>query len=244
MSSSISAAGPAQLFCYASIVAGLVFVDAIALVVLSPHFRPLQNGLLADILALVILIVFLVLTLILPSIVIPLRYDVLVATTLLSISRFRAYLICTVISIIAFLVLLMTTIWGTLLLPHSLTASEKEVVDCLFSLARIEAIYSSPERPGLALDRLMEELLFVDLTKGVTGGFPIADIRNIQLLKAGKFNRYVFTVHLGRLPYVEAIPRVYGGDTRYSFLALFTLDPDSLVSAVGGRSPGRHGRAV
>jgi hypothetical protein len=227
-------AGPSQLFCYASIAAALVFVDGFASVVLSPHFTPLQHGTLADFFILLIWISFMTLTFILPNFVIPLRYDVLIATTLLSISRFRAYLLCTVISLIACLIIFATTIWGTLLLPYRLTTLEREAVDCLFSLARLESIYAFPNHHGLPLDRLIDELSFIDLTKGETGGIAAADVRNIQLLKAGKLDRYVFTVHLGTLSYVEAVPRSYGGDTKYSFLAVYTPDPGSLLSGFGG----------
>jgi hypothetical protein len=238
--------GPSQLFCLASMAGGLVFLGGVVTFVTSPHFSPPRNDLLAAAIAVLIVVTWLTLTVILPILIIPLRYDVLIATTLFSISSARAYLICGIISVFAFSALLAAHIQSSVLLPRELTKSEREAVEELFSLARLESRLYSGSHSSLALDGLIEGLSAIDPTEGdvqeALGASAIADIRNIQRVDAGHSRQYVFTAYSGkRFSYVEAVPREYGSNTKHSFLIFCSSDPDAVLTGFGGDH--RGGRA-
>jgi hypothetical protein len=226
-------AGPNQLLSYASITAGLLLLFVTARV-MAQSYSPVPDTVLADVLVALLALVFLALILLFPFIIIPLYYDVLLATTLLTIPKLRACIICCGISLLTVIPLGAMALWDGYLLPCRLSNQERGAVDCLFSIARLESIYRYTKPEGIPLDKLIGEISPLGLNRGETGGFAPDDIKNIQLLQAGEFSRYSFLVHLGKLPYFEAIPRAYGQETRYSFLVLRPSDPDTLISGFGG----------
>ncbi len=225
--------GPVQFYSLASMTLGFVFLACVSAI----HLAPLNSQTLVDIVNLSVVLIYLTLAGILPLLIIPLRYDVLVATTLFPIGRLRAYLTCSSISLFAFVVLFAINIWSMVLFPWRLTATERQAVDCLFSLAHIEATYYSAIHSNLPLDQLIREFSNPprNLLDFIVAGRQPEDIRNIKFLQAGKLNQYVFVAYFEKIPpYIEAVPRRYNPDTKNSFLVFCTNDPDTVVTAFGG----------
>ena len=176
--------------CLGSMAAGMFLVGGISFL-LSGYAEPTSYGFVNDSISVLFIILYIVFIAILPTFVIPLLYLSLITETLLSISRFLAYVLCGTITFITVCFVVLTSIWSMILLPSELSKQEQLVVDCLFSVARIESLYQSVYHFPLPMDRLMDTFSVINPDKINLSGRIIQpdDLRDIRLLQSSSTER-------------------------------------------------------
>ena len=160
-------------------------------------------------------------------------YDVMLATTLFVISRLRAMAVCFAVYGLSLVILAPAGLPGVVILPSQLSSVERQAADSAFAIARIESLCYAFRGSYLPLGSLL--LSFTAPQIHAENTRYSTDVKRLRQVKDGSADAYVFTVVSEHgLTYVQATPRVYSGESRYSFLVLCKDDPDGFFFARGG----------